>query len=130
MTLLSVPNKRIEAVRKGHIVPKNQPDKVGSSIHAFGFMLWGLTWTVLIVEYFLLRILTPTAEIQWIIIFTIACAISILVNNKILWKKDRYKYHFSQLHKRTISVKMVVITIAFHVLPLTLIWVYMMNQIE
>lgn len=125
MTLLSVPNKSIQAVRKGHIIPKKQPDKAGNSIHAFGFMLWGLTWIILIVGHLSLKILIPKAEIKGIIIFVIACSISLFVNNRILWKNNRYTYHFIQLHKRTTSIKMILITIAFHVLPWTLMWGYM-----
>ncbi len=113
MRLLPIPEKRVKLVEKWHLIPRNNPDKNGDSRWAYRWMLWSLTWAIIL----LLTPLRINFELNLIAILVVACLTSIIFNETILWRKDKYKTHFKKFNKQQIPKSMIYVTAIFHIVP-------------
>ena len=117
MKVLSVSENRIKVVQKMHLIPSNNPDKLGDTVWAFRWMLWSLTWVILLAEVLIAILFKKEENLDLSFLFISACLASLLINILTLWRKDRYQKYFAEFKKKDITISTVLITVVFHTLP-------------
>ena len=111
--LLPIPEKRVKLVEKWHLIPQNNPDKNGDAHWAYRWMLWSLTWVLIL----MLTPLKTHLGLNLIAILVVASLASIIFNETILWRKDKYENHFKKFNKQKIPKSLIVVTALFHLAP-------------
>jgi len=113
--LFSISEERILTVKKLHIRPIDSSDSGSNVNYAFGLMMWTLTCLILTIELLILKSLKHLELENWIIIlFTVAVFISILFNNLILWKSDKYETYFSKFKQEQQAKNRWILALAYH----------------
>ena len=97
--LLSVSEKRLDEVRKRHIMPNGTYNKSINLRLAFRLMLWTLTCFILTIELLVAVFLNLEKSVNWIILVLVAIALSVTINYKWLWQSNKYISHFSTFQK-------------------------------
>ena len=113
MKLLPIPEKRIKLVEKWHLIPQNNPDKNGEAGGAYRWMLWSLTWVIIL----LMTPLKILFGLNLIAILIVSGLTSIIFNETLLWRKDNYKTHFKKFNKQQIPKLLIYVTTIFHLIP-------------
>jgi hypothetical protein len=113
MKLLPIPEKRVKLVEKWHLTPQNNPDKNGDAHWAYRWMLWSLTWVIIL----LMTPLRLHSGLNLIAILAVAGLTSIIFNETILWRKEKYKTHFKKFNKQQIPKSLIFVTTIFHLIP-------------
>ena len=90
--LLPIPEKRVKIVEKWHLIPQNNPDKNGDAHLAYRWMLWSLTWVLIL----MLTPLKTHLGLNLIAILVVASLASIIFNETILCRKAKYENHFKK----------------------------------
>jgi hypothetical protein len=113
MKLLPIPEKRVKLVEKWHLTPQKNPDKNGDAHWAYRWMLWSLTWVIIL----LMTPLRLHSGLNLIAILVVAGLTSIIFNETILWRKEKYKTHFKKFNKQQIPKSLIFVTTIFHLIP-------------
>jgi hypothetical protein len=99
LEVFSVSDKRIQNVKKGHLI-RTESYKDGNNVnYAFRLMMWTLTCFVLTIGLLIIKAYDPDLENKWIVIFSFSVILSIVINYTALWKSDRYEKYFLQFKK-------------------------------
>ena len=114
--MFSISKKRIQNVKKSHLIPTDSYDNNSTNIlYAFSLMMWSLTCVFFTIGLLTIQLLVKT-EIENIlaIIFWTAVILSIIINYLSLWKSDRYINYFRQFKQQTSTNRNYLVALIYH----------------
>lgn len=99
LEFLSVSDRRIQNVKKGHLRSTESYSDWTNVSYAFRLMLWSLSCFIFTISLLTLKISNTEFENSLIILLSVSVTLSIAINYITLWKADRYEKYFKQFQK-------------------------------
>lgn len=126
-----ISEKRIQNVKKVHLIPTDSYDNATNILAAFSLMMWSLTCLFFTIGLLIIWVFGKIEnEKNLAIIFWTSVILSIIINYMTLWKSDRYKNYFGQFKQENRTNRDYVIALIYHILITSicvLIVVYQFN---
>lgn len=97
--LFSVSDRRIQNVKKNHLVSVESYNDGNNINSAFSLMIWSLSCFIFSISLLILKVFNIESENSLIIIYFTSVILSIVINNITLWKTDKYGKYFKQFQK-------------------------------
>lgn len=112
---LPIPEKSIQALKKGHLRATDSYKFGNNVLGAFNIMMWSLSCFIITIGFLFVQIISGLEfKSSFIFIFWTALTVSIVFNYLTLWRSDRYKKYCKQFKKENRTNKDYFIAIAYH----------------
>jgi hypothetical protein len=114
LEIFSVSDRRIQNVKKGHLISTESYSDWTNVSYAFGLMLWSLSCFIFTISLLIFKISNAEFENSLIILLSVSVTLSIAINYITLWKSDRYEKYFKQFQKEKTIDKGYFVGIIYH----------------